>query len=462
MKFPYPESHEDWQTPYTRDHAHGASGSHASRSNLAFFVGVIVVSTYLSVVVSRYIKFSSMDSRLVVALAMGLMGIVAVLFAVIYSRALKFASMFLAEFYNAPEGMELDKLIQYRLNGVPKLPPPLNIFVQFQYILANNGEIIKSDKWPAWMSRFLGGPLLLIVFDGCALYLERGNRFSRVVGPGDKIPFLEWYETIKYIVDFRPKTHTDKFDVWTKDGIKLNLTVQIECRIGDPKKHAPTSKLVYPYDPVAIKQAIERYSVRWPERLTGEPSEFNWLHAAWGQVTGVVPNYIGSRVLDDLFVASRNNGQILSPDSMRDIFEKINEATHPFGVFVTDFQVLEVKLPKVVEKAQKDLWLAEKQGLSALIDGEAKAFSIRTREKARAEAQRDIIIAIADGLRKNEEGRFEEPLLLSLSGILDESLNEPLTRAYLAKETLDALEQLQNNLNQNESSDFDSLFNTPS
>jgi hypothetical protein len=33
--------------------------------------------------------------------------------------------------------------------------------------------------------------------------------------------------------------------------------------------------------------------------------------------------------------------------------------------------------------------------------------------------------------------------LLSLSSILDESLKDPLIRAYLAKETLDTLEQLQ-------------------
>jgi hypothetical protein len=92
---------------------------------------------------------------------------------------------------------------------------------------------------------------------------------------------------------------------------------------------------------------------------------------------------------------------------------------------------------------QEEYWKAEKEGIATIIDGQAKAYNIRTREKARADAQRDIILAIADGLEKNENKQFAEPLLLSLSGILDESLKDPLTRAYLAKETLETLEMLQ-------------------
>jgi regulator of protease activity HflC (stomatin/prohibitin superfamily) len=282
----------------------------------------------------------------------------------------------------------------------------------------------------------------LIIFNGSALYLERGNRFSRVVGPGEHIPFLEWHETIKYVVDLHPKVKTDKFDVWTKDGIKIKLEVQIECRIGDPSKNDPVNGLIYPYDPVAIKRAVERYSLRWPDRHIGEPSEFTWIDAAWGQVTGIVPNYIGSRTLDDLFIADRKSGQILSPESIDEVKDKLNSATQAFGVFITDFQILKVDMPPEVYAHQKDQWRTERQSLATIIEGQTKAFHIRSREKARADAQRDLIISIADGLKKNNSGQYEEPLLLSLSGILDNSLKDPLMRAYLANETLETLEKI--------------------
>jgi hypothetical protein len=60
-------------------------------------------------------------------------------------------------------------------------------------------------------------------------------------------------------------------------------------------------------------------------------------------------------------------------------------------------------------------------------------------------------MAIADGLEKNinrdenegDKERFIEPLLLSFSNVLDESLSNPLLRANLAKDTLEVLEKLQ-------------------
>lgn len=456
MKFPYPENISDWQTVYTRDDAFKEYGKHTKRSELAILAGILIISAFIATILAPRLNrtLSQLFTQtltnplakigvFLVILAV-LLVFVYLLFLLVQTGASRFANRFFIEFYQPPEEIDPAKIINYRLQGKIKLPPPFNLLSQFKYIIAKEGDIaIRSEKWPAWSARNLGGPILLIVFDGCALYLERGNRFSRIVGPGDKAPFLEWYETIKYVVDLRPKIKDGNFDVWTKDGININLTIQIECRIGDPQKNNPAASLVYPYDPIAIKKAIERHAVRWPTQPEGEPSEFTWIDAAWGQVTGIVPGYIGSRMLDDLFMESRNSGQILSPNAVQEIFDKLNNATNGFGVYVTDFQILELKIPKEVEEHQKEHWMAERQSIATRIDGEAKAFGIRAREEARADAQYDIILAIAEGLEKNRDGKFTEPVLLSLSGVLDESLSEPITRAYLAKQTLDTLEQLQ-------------------
>jgi len=458
MKFPYPENPSDWQVAYTRDDAFRDSGKLATRSSLASLIASLSASVFIILIavpvinqtITRMLANYSSNPLLkivvFIVILIILLAIVQILISIVRKRASHFASMFFREFYQPPESIELIEIINYRLYGRSKLPPPFNLLSQFQYIMARDGEIVKADKWPAWCARHLGGPILLIVFDGCALYLERGSRFSRIVGPGDKAPFLEWYETIKYVVDLRPKIKDGNFDVWTKDGININLTIQIECRIGDPQKRDTDASLVYPYDPLSVKKAIERHSVRWPNRSEGDPSEFTWIDAAWGQVTGIVPGYIGSRMLDDLFMENQKSGQILSPDAVQEIFNKLNNATIGFGVYITDFQILEIKIPKEVEEHRKEHWKAERQSIATRIDGEAKAFGIRTREKARADAQYDIILAIAEGLEKNKDGKFTEPLLLSLSGVLDESLREPLTRAYLARETLETLEKLKDML----------------
>lgn len=446
MSFPYSKNPEDWQTAYTRVQAYRDSKKYSDSFSIIVIVPFIIALSYFIFGPMRTIvgveKISNLRDLLLVSLVAFL--ILSILFYALLKSIFLIAIDFFTEFHRPPAHVNPIEIIQYRLYGKTKLPPPFSLFAPFNYILVKDGDIEKKDKWPAWAARNIGGPLLLIVFDGCALYLERGNRFSRVVGPGAQVPFLEWYETIKYVVDLRPKVKTGNCSGWTKDGINITLTAQIECRIGDPSKVDPESKLLYPFDPVAVKKAIERYAVRWPaDRQEGDPSEFTWVDAAWGQVSGILPGYIRSRTLDDLFVADRGGGQILAPDAVEEIFNGLNGMTNGFGVFITDFQILEIEMPEEVHQHQKENWIAQRQSVATILDGKAKAFSIRTREKARADAQRNLILAIANGLEQNPSGRLTEPVLLSLSRILDESLNDPLLRTHLARGTLDTLERLQ-------------------
>ena len=100
-------------------------------------------------------------------------------------------------------------------------------------------------------------------------------------------------------------------------------------------------------------------------------------------------------------------------------------------------------MPSGVLRQRIDVWEAEKDSLIARIQGESHASQIRTMEVARARAQRNLIVAIAKSMGRVDPSHFTEPLLLSLSGILDRSLQDPLVQTYLAKGTLDALKKLQ-------------------
>ena len=438
MTFPFPKNPDDWQTAYLRKTAYNDSEkrSMAFLLSLAYALPIGIFAMIRLLYLHFWGPYPGLGWDLVKLLT------IVVLIVVVLIGAFRFTTSFFLKFYLPPENIDPVKIINFRLSGIQKPMLPLETLSQSKYIIAKDGELEKKNEWPCWMARNLGGPLLLVVFDGCALYLERGNRFSRIVGPGEHLPFLEQYETIKYVVDLRPKVKTGDVTVWTKDGIKITLTIKITCGIGDPAKKDPDAKLVYPYDPVAVKQAIERYAIRWPKDQK-EPSEFTWLHAAWGQVTGIIPGYIGARSLDDLLIADLQSGQILSPESIQTIFQKLNQATNQFGVYITEFQVIKMEPPEKVKEQHKNNWEAERQSIATIIDGRARADSIRTSEEARAEAQRNLILAIAEGLEKNQSGQFTEPLLLSLTGILDESLQDPLARSYLAKEALDTLEKLQ-------------------
>jgi regulator of protease activity HflC (stomatin/prohibitin superfamily) len=372
--------------------------------------------------------------------------------------ALRRTEGFFRQFYQPPENVNPAEAIKYRIKNRIKLPMPFSEWfpsiAQFKYVLVRYGEFLNKDSWPVWLAHNIGGPILLVIYDGSALYLERGNRFSRIVGPG--VALLERHETIKYAVDLRNKVKEIKEDkerikVWTKDGIVIELKIRIEYRIGDPQKVSISSSLIHPYEPEAVKKAIERHALRWtdPQKEPKEFTEFTWEDAVWGQVTGVIPSYIGRRFLDDLLVADRRGGQILSPNTADEIFNALNKATNVFGVHVTDFQILSVELPKKANEQYVKYWEAERQSLATIMDGKAKAFNIRAHEKARAEAQHDLILAISDGLKKNDKGQLTEALLLSLSEVLDHGLNDSYMRSYTAKETLETLEIIRSMLKDN-------------
>jgi regulator of protease activity HflC (stomatin/prohibitin superfamily) len=441
MTFPYPKQPGTWQTAYTRNQAYDDSEKSAMAFMLPVGFGILVVLGYGILKSILLIGHFSLLTWLFVTLAILLLLFLVI--AAVLTGAFRFTSDLFSKFYSPPINIDPRQIINHRLFGIPRpLPPPFNAMTHSIHVIAKDGDLEKKDKWATWMACQLGGPLGLTVFDGCALYLERGGRFSRVVGPGEGAPFLEMNETIKYVVDLRPKVKTDNVHAWTKDGINITLTVRIECRIGDPRRKNSTAGLVFPFDPVAVRQAIERYALRWPKDQE-DPEEFTWVDAAWGQVSGIIPGYIGCRMLDDILIADRQNGQILSSDAIKKIHQKLNLETNKFGVTITDLQIIKVVIPEEVTIQHKQNWGAERQSVSMIIDGQAKAFSILSREKARADAQHDLILAIAEGLEKNKSQNFIEPLLLSLSGVLDSSLNDPQLRAYMAKESLDTLEKLQ-------------------
>jgi regulator of protease activity HflC (stomatin/prohibitin superfamily) len=438
MTFKPPAGPSEWQNAYTRDDAYQDSDQRS------FMVGLFTLLP--SVVILAIWGLITWLEQAKWWIILGGAILILLLNTALNWAAMRFSGDFFEKFYRPPSYVPASKVLRHRLYGKSRLPGPLAMLSQFEYILARDGDLDKKDNWPAWISRNMGGPILLIVFDGWALYIERGNRFSRVVGPG--APFLDWYETVKYVVDLRPQVKEGEVSAWTKDGINITIKARVECRIGSPAPTDPSGQLVFPFDPEAVKKAVERTALRWPDPKQ-EPSEFTWVDAVWGQVTGIVPKHIGSRFLDDLFLADRARGQMLSPGTQEAISRDLQEATQKFGVHVLDFQIVKIDIPEEIARLREEYWKTEQDRIETLRQGDARATQIRIQEKAYAEAQRDLILAIADGLEKNRNKQYSEPLLLSLSGILSESLHDPLMRAYMAKETLETLEKIYAMLDKN-------------
>ncbi len=109
------------------------------------------------------------------------------------------------------------------------------------YVSVTDGKI---DHDPAnAAAEVIGGPAWLIVSELSAAVIERGSGFSRVVGPG--FTFLLPHERVRGAVDLHTQHRTVHEKVMTKDGIPVEVDVDIAYRIthtdmlGDPLQEPP-------------------------------------------------------------------------------------------------------------------------------------------------------------------------------------------------------------------------------
>jgi len=271
------------------------------------------------------------------------------------------------------------------------------------------------------------------------------------------MPFLERHERIKEVIDLRPQTKIGVIMPWTKDGIRIKLTVRAECQItASPEAVVKSTKFRFPFDPLAVKTAVERMTVRIDPK--GELYEASWLEGTWGTITGFINAYVAGHSLDELFLAtdtnknlsaelsenepSENFEQILSHKISEEELEKIKKSLVQNGVKVIGIQIVHIELPNEVLELREKFWESVKQRVAALRNSRAEGDRIRIREQAHAEAQRTMLKAITQQLEKVDPKNLTEPLLLSLSGILDQGLDDPIVRPLIAKESFAVLERV--------------------
>jgi hypothetical protein len=352
---------------------------------------------------------------------------------------------YITDFHAQYKDAALRNHIRMKLLGVAPLPPPLDLFVKYPSVVIKDAASLSPDHWARWF----GGPASLVIFDGFALYLERGNRFSRVVGPGGPPnPFLERFETIKAVVDLRPQFPPAHISPWTKDGIQVEIDVRVECQI-NANEYAlrRSSNLVYPFDPLAVKEAVEFTTVRKSEE-TGQLIESEWLDATLGQVTGYISRHISRHSADEIALTElkdvgTSDGNLHTFELAREHLDEINRdlvGTHS-GTHVNNIHIV-LKFPLEVEEKRLEYWKSERKRLAIIRESIAEAAGIRIRQEARARAERDVLDAITERLKRVGPENLTEPLLLSLAGILDNNLDDPVIRPLIARNSLELLEKI--------------------
>jgi regulator of protease activity HflC (stomatin/prohibitin superfamily) len=408
------------------------------------------------------------------------------------------AQKFLKALYNPPGNSKLLQQIFVRLFGIPPL-------LRYPFVIINIDDSITGKfKLTDHPSHWLGGPALLIVFDGTGIYLQRGNCFSRTLGPG--VHFLERFETVREIVDLRLQTmnsnnsETPSIAGRTKDGIKIKCDVEISFRVIPPDTKKPykendekTKAEIYAEEKYktkaainsgkleSIRKAVERTSVR--KKSEKEYSETKLSDTVWGSVSGELAKYITKHSLDDLLFfedkddgwsrahqvganskmktglganANSKAGQLLSEQEREKIRQHLDKSLRQTtGVTLTDLRIVDFNLPPGVIEQRQEMFKVEAQCRKKRTKGEADAKKILIREKARTRAQQNLIASLAKSLSEVEPTHFADAVMLSLSGAHSQDMDDTQKSTFFAQDTLDFLDQLHGFLNQEEQSPDD-------
>ena len=422
---------KDWQNQYPEKQAHLDSLTRAGRLLIPIVMGMVLPIVFLIIYTGRLIENSPTTGILMGRITQGVALVIAIIIwtVLFINYIFRTAAEFLETFYNLPAANDSSQLVRLRVFGVPPLPPPLSTWIKFPEVTPKDGKLDPPDHW----STTVGGPAKLNIGAGHALYLERGGYFSRVVGQGSA--FLDWNEQISATVNVGPRNEEIPVTAWTKEGIKVVVKAKGEYFLGHTRTEDEENILI-PCDPESIRKAVE-----YTFRSGREANE--WLKSATGQTIGILSAYISNHFLDELFLKDNNTFTLLSNANVSELLTTINAKLQGYGVYLSNFQIIEVILPPRIEKQRRKIWEANHKNFAVVTNGEVKAYQIRMREKARAEMQRNLIFTLTNGLDRIDSTNFPEPLLLSLSALFDQSMKDPMVRANLAKESLEILEKMQ-------------------
>lgn len=454
-----PSDHEKWQTLYPPVESHWRDLGRI-RELLFPIVGLVFLSTIYVIVGYAFVHMESwIPETLTFAtyyLFLARIILVSLLPLILIALGLRYiffhAREVVSSLYRPNPKIKLPPLMRRKLLGVPPFPPPLSKIIKYPFIVFHEPVLDEEDDWARWF----GGPATLVIHDGTALYLERGNKFSRVVGPGAPMPLLERYETVAEVVDLRPQTRMGQVDMWTKDGIHINLSIKVEVQIhASPNAIEKSANLRYPFDALAVKAAVEFTSVGLKD---GKLEQRGWLESAWGIISGEVSTFVAGHSLDELFLAPQDENnprsvnhknrpvekieQILSRHITEQVTNNLQEKLQKNGVRVLNIQVTGITVPREVQELRTKHWESMREIISAQRNSRAEAERIRVRDQAHADAQRTILMTIIQKLEDIDADVMTEPLILSLSNILDQGLEDPMIRPWIANESLSVLEKM--------------------
>lgn len=329
----------------------------------------------------------------------------------------------------------------------------------YGYLVIAQGEISKEDLESPNVKA--GGPCFLIIIKDTALVLEQDGCYTRVVGPG--FTFLEPFETIRGAVDLRPQIRANTVHAMTRDGIPVQVKLEIEFMIQPhPRRQSQQpAKAPYLFREDAVRRAVYKQTVF--HRGTREEI-LDWRDLVMARAEFELQHVINTYMLDHLIEPEDANPRApleLQETPRREIqarvLRNVNASgeqrqldARDLGVVVTrvtleDFQIIPKEFAETVRKSRIESWRAAWEKRIIITRADAEAAKQRLSEAARAQAQTEMLNTITRGLSELDMAdRANLPHLLALRMIeaLEQMSLDPWAQIFVPEQTLAMIRRL--------------------
>ena len=329
-------------------------------------------------------------------------------------------------------------------------------------IRVENGEI-SEDSSP--LLRGMGGPGFLLVDEHSAAVLEKFGHFTRVVGGGYKV--LERYERVRGAVDLRRHLRKGTSKVYTRDGLPVEYDLEMEFRILPapelPKPPAVSTNarsaarlsaqnLLHPFSfsPAAVWQAV------YPLSVQQDGTTQDWGNFLLRLCLAEIDAFIASHPFDDLTATPVEPGMNTRTEmSIRRRIQRQAESAAATALGNNGAELLALRLSSFrfdgadaegIMDQRFENWKIywSNEALKFRKDGEKEAF--KTREKGRAEAQRAMLVLMAESLHDMAMRRTDADQVLWLRVIesLEHMTLDSTSYRFVPQEIISLIQNLKN------------------
>jgi regulator of protease activity HflC (stomatin/prohibitin superfamily) len=269
-----------------------------------------------------------------------------------------------------------------------------NMGTNYPYYFVNEHSQLKEQvKGNSFLTLFAGPGFVYTDCDHIA-YVSKGISVSGVFEPG--LTFTGTYDLEPRILDLRPQLRAFPVEALTKDGIPIEVTTFIPCRI-DTDDKTPQPGESFPFRKQAVYALLNHELVERKQEKKQSGKRHEWVG---GPDDGLIPlisrpivqDIIGRYTIDELCVNPDKPDQDPRKEIITELQQRMRAALEPLGLVLIGGGIsnLEPKNDYIKERRLAN-WLTKlvSERLKSISDAQSNRTYLT--EKARANAETKIV-----------------------------------------------------------------------